>query len=87
MKQGMLWYDSLKGRKLNERIEAAVDYFTQKYGMKPEQCFVHPAMIMGETAGALPIKVIADKKILENHIWIEFPQGDPPADKSSIRAD
>ena len=47
MKQGMLWYDNINGRKLNERIELAVNYFTQKYGKKPEQCFVHPAMIMG----------------------------------------
>lgn len=86
MKQGMLWYDNINGRKLNERIELAVNYFTQKYGKKPEQCFVHPAMIMGETVSALPIKVIADKKILENHIWIEFPQGDLPTEKSNIRA-
>jgi len=65
MKQGMLWYDNINGRKLNERIELAVNYFTQKYGKKPEQCFVNPAMIMGETVSALPIKVIADKKILD----------------------
>ena len=86
MKQGMLWYDNINGRKLNERIELAVNYFTQKYGKKPEQCFVNPAMIMGETVSALPIKVIADKKILENHIWIEFPQGDLPTEKPYIRA-
>jgi hypothetical protein len=86
MKQGMLWYDNLNGRKLNERIEAAVNYFTQKYGKKPEQCFVHPGMIVGESASRLPIKVIADNKILEHHIWIEFPQLESQSDKTNHRA-
>jgi len=73
MKRGMLWYDNLEGKPFNERIENAVNYFSQKYGKKPEQCYVHPEMIDGQNESGLSIKVIADEKILRNHIWIEFP--------------
>jgi len=73
MKQGMLWYDNLSGKNLNERIEQAVNYFKQKYGEKPERCFVHPEMVIGQSEQDLSIKVVTDEKILHNHIWIEFP--------------
>ena len=73
MKQGMLWYDNLTSRNLNERIEQAVNYFIQKYGEKPEQCFVHPEMIVHANDQVLLVKVVADEKVLHNHIWLEFP--------------
>ena len=76
MKQGMLWYDNLAGKNFDERIEQAVNYFTQKYGKKPEQCFVHPEMINGENGKGLTVKVVADEKVLHNHIWIEFPRAE-----------
>ncbi|HUV15033.1 MAG TPA: hypothetical protein VMW28_00530 [Pelolinea sp.] len=74
MKQGMLWYDSHTGKAFKDRIESAVAYFTQKYGEKPEQCFVHPEMISGENGQTEAIKVVTDEKVLRNHIWIEFPE-------------
>lgn len=74
MKQGMLWYDSHSGKNFNDRLESAVNYFTQKYGKIPEQCFVNPEMISGANANDLPVKVITDEKILRNHIWVEFPR-------------
>ena len=76
MKQGMLWYDNLPGKQLNERIAQAVNYFTQKYGQKPEQCFVHPEMVIGQSDKGLPVKVVIDEKVLHNHIWIEFPKAE-----------
>ena len=76
MKQGMLWYDNLAGKNFTERIEQAIIYFTQKYGEKPEQCFVHPEMINGEDGKGLPIKIVADEKVLHNHIWVEFPRAE-----------
>lgn len=74
MKQGMLWYDSGSSKDINERIENAVSYFVQKYGHKPETCFVNPEMLSGSNGMALSIKVVSDEKILRNHIWIEFPR-------------
>ncbi len=76
MKQGMLWYDNLAGKKLDERIGQAIHYFTQKYGKPPEQCFVNPKMIDGEKEVSLPVKVTADEKVLLNHIWMEFPHAE-----------
>lgn len=76
MKQGMLWYDNFSDQKFPERIRRAVDYFNEKYGKTPELCFVHPDMINGENRNDLPVKIVPDKKVLHNHIWIEFPRAE-----------
>lgn len=76
MKPGMLWYDNLNNKNLDERVERAVNYFIQKYGEQPRQCFVHPAMLDGEKGKEPCVKVVADEKILQNHIWVEFPQAE-----------
>ena len=76
MEQGMLWYDNQTGMNLDERIKNAIVYFTQKYGQQPEQCFVNPEMVSGNNTIDLPVKVVADEKVLRNHIWIEFPHGE-----------
>lgn len=74
MKQGMLWYDSRTASDFHNRLSLAVDYFTQKYGFPPACCFVHPDTLKGAARPHDAIKVVADQKVLRNHIWMEFPQ-------------
>jgi hypothetical protein len=73
MKQGMLWYDSQTARDFQNSLNVAVAYFKEKYGFPPECCFVHPDMLKDGQASEGPIKVMADEKVLHNHIWMEFP--------------
>lgn len=74
MKQGMLWYDSQTARNFNNSLSQAISYFKLKYGFPPECCFVHPDMLKDSPKPESKVKVLADEKVLRNHIWMEFPQ-------------
>ncbi len=73
MKQGMLWYDSQIARNFDNSLSQAVSYFEEKFGFPPECCFVHPDMLKNGQKLEGPVKVMADEKVLRNHIWMEFP--------------
>ena len=42
---GMLWFDNDKQVDLNVKVDRAVTYYQNKYGQKPNLCFVNPCMI------------------------------------------
>jgi hypothetical protein len=80
MKQGMLWYDSQIAKDFQHRLNLAVSYFKEKYGFAPECCYVHPEMLKSFPQAENTLKVMADEKVLRNHIWMEFPaKENPPA--------
>jgi hypothetical protein len=73
MNVGMLWFDNDPKTELSLKIERAATYYRQKYGKKPNVCFVHPSMIQA-TPGNKParsdIEVRTTKSVLPNHFWI-----------------
>ncbi len=73
MNKGMLWYDSQTARNFYNSLNLAVSYFKEKYGFSPECCFVHPDMLKDCPKSESTVKVMADEKVLRNHIWMEFP--------------
>jgi hypothetical protein len=73
MKQGMLWYDSQISKDFKNRLKLAVSYFEEKYGFAPECCYVHPELLKGLPQNDNHLKIMADEKVLRNHIWMEFP--------------
>jgi hypothetical protein len=73
MKQGMLWYDSQIAKDFQNRLNLALDYFKEKYGFAPECCYVNPEMLKGFLQKENNLKIMADEKVLRNHIWMEFP--------------
>ena len=72
MKQGMLWYDSRDGKAIEERLNAAIDYFITKNGHPPLQCFVNPETDGEEITVRESIKVTPNKRVLRNHFWLEI---------------
>jgi len=44
MKIGMLWFDNDKQTDLATKIQHAADYYQNKYGLRPNLCYVHPTM-------------------------------------------
>lgn len=82
MKIGMLWFDNDKKTDLITKIEHAADYYQNKYGLRPNLCYVHPSMApysledkSDETdpeamfrAGSVMVRT--SKSVLPNHIWI-----------------
>lgn len=80
MKIGMLWFDNDKQTDLVTKVENAADYYQQKYGLRPNTCYVHPTMAPGGDDAAIEdegpvleagsIHVKTSKTVLPNHIWI-----------------
>lgn len=74
MNEGMLWYVDGQKNELAKTIENAVDFFEQKYGKSPLACYVHPDALSEEVISKDDVKVVANDKVIKNHIWLEFPQ-------------
>jgi hypothetical protein len=82
MKIGMLWFDNDKKTDLITKIEHAADYYQNKYGLRPNLCYVHPSMAPNapevKANGRDPeaafragnVVVRTSKSVLPNHIWI-----------------
>ena len=77
----MLWFDNDQKTDLKTKIGRAVAYYQQKYGQKPNVCFVNPCMLTpnGKNKGkkkAAPalvangVEVRESSSLLPNHIWI-----------------
>lgn len=69
MEIGMLWYDN-GSNKLKERVQRAAEYYTDKYGRKPNLCLVNPEMIKGETSKVNGVQVRTAAAVMPNHFWI-----------------
>jgi hypothetical protein len=77
MNIGMLWFDNDTKTELPIRIERAALYYREKYGKKPNVCFVHPSMVKIEPTDNQPKTIIrgeielrTSKSVLPNHFWI-----------------
>ncbi len=77
MNIGMLWFDNDPKTSLPIKIERAAAYYRQKYGRKPNVCFVHPSMLASETNNTNEQKLVRggieirpSKSVLPNHFWI-----------------
>jgi hypothetical protein len=70
MKVGMMWYDG-GADGLTQRVSRAVAYYQEKYGGRPNVCFVHPSGAGGEAmTGVDSIRVRASELVLPGHLWI-----------------
>ena len=77
MNIGMLWFDNDTKTELPTKIERAANYYRDKYGKKPNVCFVHPSMLKADATTTnnrtiIPgeIEVRTTKSVLPNHFWI-----------------
>jgi hypothetical protein len=88
MNIGMLWFDNTK-TDLFTKIERAAGYYQNKYGRRPNLCFVHPSTLkQSQPAGiegigeqVIPIQRIGDveiranRSVVRNHLWIGIDTG------------
>jgi hypothetical protein len=78
----MLWLCTKK--ELLDNIQAAADYYHQKYGRKPELCLVHPNMLKDQSVEIEGIVVRPWRPVLPGHLWIGIE--DKPVQKESVPA-
>ena len=71
IKWGLLWYDDTVST-LEVKVRRAATRYVEKYGRKPNKCFVHPEILGLEPAGTNvdDCKVIASPTVLRHHFWI-----------------
>jgi len=79
---GMLWFDNDNKIELSTKIINATNYYINKYGRKPNICFVHPCMLpTSETKTEVEenkaislktngVEVRTTKSVLPNHLWL-----------------
>lgn len=81
MNIGMLWFDNDAQSDLAAKIERAVRYYQEKYGKRPNVCYVHPCMAPAPSSnGSQPnapatlkaggVEVRTTRSVLPNHLWI-----------------
>lgn len=48
---GMLWFDNDTKADLSVKVARAATYYQNKYGKRPDLCFVHPSMLPSKRNG------------------------------------
>ena len=68
MKSGLLWYDASTQDMAAKILQAAARY-QQKFGVKPDTCFVNPRDVPqeGQVQG---IQIKSKTTIMPNYIWL-----------------
>ncbi len=68
MKSGLLWWDN-SPKPLAEKINDAAARYEQKFGIKPDTCFVNPKDLPNVTA-VEGIQIKTKMTIQPNHVWL-----------------
>lgn len=77
MKTGMLWFDNDPHTDLTTKISLAASFYQNKYGKKPDLCFVHPSMLLKEKPGMKEIEVRSTRQVLPHHLWMGLREPHP----------
>ncbi len=68
MKSGLLWYDASAQDMTTKILQAAARY-QQKFGVKPDTCFVNPRDVPPDVQ-VQGIQIKSKTTIMPNHIWL-----------------
>ena len=88
IQEGLLWFDDDPARATGDKIARAAQRYQQKYGHRPDVCYVHPAHLKEGDLGLLEeIKVLPAKSVLPYHFWLGvLEQKDRRGSPRSVRA-
>lgn len=76
MRVGWLWFDNDSSRTVEEKIKRAAEQYREKFGRRPNTCYVHPQAIAGEEQALTcsvkdgTVQVVAARHILPHHFWL-----------------
>jgi len=86
MKTGLLWFDNDPSRALEEKVRRAASRYQQKFGRRPNVCYVHPSLLDGNphqtcpTSGVETMRVTPLPSVLRHHFWVgEEESAGPPS--------
>jgi len=70
MKIGLLWYDDDPKRGVMDKIEQAAQRYYEKFGKKPDTCYVNPVLLPSGGMAHNGVKVLAATTVLPDHFWV-----------------
>ena len=71
MKEGLLWYDDDPARDLAAKLVRAAQRHEQKFGVRPDVCYVHPSALgETETMQVAGVCVTPLPSVLRHHFWL-----------------
>lgn len=70
MNAGMLWYDNDPKTDLIAKIQAAAEYYRNKYGLSPNLCLVPPSMLEKTPPDGGKMTIRPFRSVLPGHLWI-----------------
>ncbi len=70
MKIGLLWFDDDVKRPFAQKVEAARRRYLEKFGVKPDTCYVNPATMPATEVSVDGLRIISASIILPNHYWL-----------------
>ena len=70
LKEGLLWFDDDPGRDLAQKVGRAARHYRQKFGRKPNVCYVHPSLLEGSSHSVGGVQVASLASILRHHFWV-----------------
>jgi hypothetical protein len=70
MKEGLLWFDDDPGRDLAQKISRAAQRYQQKFGRRPNVCYVHPSLIGNTPQQVGGVQVAPLPSVLRHHFWM-----------------
>ena len=78
MNVGLLWYDNGSGD-LVGKVTRAAKHYQNRFGEKPNVCYVHPALLPEGDQQVDGIRIHASGRILRHHFWLGLEQKEPAA--------
>jgi hypothetical protein len=90
MREGLLWFDADPKRDLAEKVAQAADRYREKFGRRPNLCYVNPAMLVVPAHPGLPagdgrvsqstvecdgVRLAPAANVLAHHFWIGVEEG------------
>lgn len=69
-----MWLDDDKSRTIEEKVKRAAMYYRQKYGKKPNVCYVNHSALEGEMK-VDKVVVLPAGHVRPQHLWIGINQG------------
>lgn len=70
MDTGMLWFDNNLQEDIESKIDRAAILYQQKYGRKPDLCFVHPSLLKKSSPRRTDMEIRAAGMVLPDYLWL-----------------
>ena len=72
MENGMLWFDDRKDISMEQKIQNAILFFQEKYGSKPDCCYINATTPQKEISQKMAgLRIEISQYVMPNHFLLE----------------